>query len=155
MSAGILGDVNDGWFAKLAHGCEWMTKTALNAISCGARWGDSYYAHLGQAADAHAASLNERTVALALANGTTNQQALSGGSAAMERLANPANATELAQLVRAGSTAALEGIRSSVTPAPPDFLGLLMPLLIGVGALGATCVVADTLSKGTQRKPSP
>ncbi len=100
----ILGNVNDGWFAQLAHGIESVGRSMLNLISCGNGWGDKLYDNMATAATAHVETINQKAITQALRRSATKQQAIAAGSSAMERLINPNRAKEVAELFSAGSS---------------------------------------------------
>ena len=136
-----LGNVEHGWFAKLAHGGRRANQATLNAISGADRWGDRLYSAMDNAANKYVNAVNEDAIAIALANGATHNQALAAGSAAMERIAQPRTPTDILAVPLHGSRV----IRELIKDEPTDGLGSLQPLLVAAAALAGIYIVADSL----------
>ncbi len=142
----LLGNVENGWFAQLAHGCEWAGRNTLNAVSLGGHWGDKLYGEMHKVVDAHVTTLNQQAIDQALQQGCTQHQALSSASAAMENIADPKTVVDLTKLFSVGATACLETGKNLVVEAlTPDLLGALAPLGIGLAVLGGAYLSADCL----------
>ena len=145
----ILGDVETGWFASVAHGCRAVSRTVLNGVSCGQQWGDRLYSSIEAAAEGHVGGINEQTIHEAAAQGATLQQALAAGSAALEKVAQPSDVVDVATLAAHGTGVIGRMLSDAAFPAQSsmDVLGSLAPLLIGAAVLSGSYLVSDTLSK--------
>ena len=142
---GILGNVETGWFAQVAHACQAVSQASLNFVSCGWRWGANLYNNIEAGANTYIAGVNERAVNQALANGATQHQALSAGSANLEAIADPKTIEDLANLASHGTAVIGETVKNAVTlptASPLNVLGVLKPLLIGFGILSGTYILA-------------
>lgn len=153
---GILGNVENGWFAQLAHGCEWASRGTLNFVSCGNQWGDHVYGTMHDAANAHVGAINQQAINDAMARGQTQIQALNTASAKMDGIADPKTFEQGGELLSAGTavsgqtvsavgTDMMNAIKSFMTP---DY----MPLVIGAGVLGTAFAAASVL--GAPAKPA-
>jgi hypothetical protein len=96
---------------------------------------------MGRQAETVVTGINQRTIDNAVANGATQQQALQQGSAAMDRLANPQNASDLLNLGGAGAQTAGNTVLDTLTPSF-DLSGIL----IGALAIGGTLVACEMCS---------
>jgi len=143
-----LGNVENGWFAQLAHAVQAAGRTTLNFVSCGNHWGDRFYSSMDAAANHYIARVNDQAISQALANGATQHQALSAANAVLETKANPKTLKELASLACDGTSIAGQTVKGVATPVyvPMDFLGMLTPILIGAGVLGGIYLLADAFS---------
>lgn len=142
----ILGHPTNGWFAKLAHGVE----------SVGRFFGlGGVYNRMETHAGRYAGNVNQAAIQHATQSNATQQQALQAGSAAMDRLANPASMGDIAQLTGAGGQVATqatgEAIRDTLNPFAGIDWGMLA--LIGGGIAAAAIAVPSLLpGSGTSRR---
>jgi hypothetical protein len=143
MGDGILGNVNDGWFAQLAHGCENVGRFfGLGRV----------YDNMGVAAERHITQVNQDAINRALAQGQTPMQALQTANGMLERdYIHPQGIGDLGPLTSAGFSTMREGVSTTINP---DGLGALMPLLVGAGVLGAGFLAANALG-GSGETPRP
>lgn len=140
---GILGDVNDGWFAKLANGVEGAGRWVGNNVFGGSA-GDNFYNNMGRQADGVVNNINQNAINQAAANGANPQQALQAGSNAMDKLVNPSTPSDFVQLGGAGAQTATNTVVDTVQQAlTPDLSGLIM----GALAIGGTLVACEMCSK--------
>ena len=131
---GILGDVNDGWFAQLAHGVENGGRWVGNLVT-GGSGGDTFYNNMGNQANTVVSNINQNAINAATANGATPHQALNAGSNAMEPLINP-TVSDLPNLVATGGQVATNTVAETVGNAlAPDFSSLLIGGAIAGGAI--------------------
>lgn len=144
MGDGILGNVNDGWFAQLAHGCE----------NVGRFFGlGGLYDNMGAAAERQITQINDNNINQALAQGQSPMQALQTANGILERnYIHPQGIGDLGPLVSTGWSTMREGVAHTVNP---DGLGALMPLLVGAGVLGAGYLAANAMGgSGEPARPS-
>lgn len=149
----LLGNVENGWFAQLAHGCQALSQGTLNLVSCGNQWGDKFYGQMENAANQYVAGVNEHAIQKAITEGATQHQALSAGTAALEKVAQPANVGELLNLAGAGVKVSADTVGSSAKEVfnaanPPASFEALTPLLAGLGILGGAYVVTNLCCNG-------
>ncbi len=139
----LLGDVNDGWFAKLAHGVEDVGRGVGNFFT-GGSGGDTFYNNMGNQANQVVSNINQNAINQATAAGATPHQALNAGSAAMDRLTNPQNASDLLNLTGAGAQTAGNTVADTVgnLMPSPDLGGLMM----GALAVGGTLLACEMFS---------
>jgi hypothetical protein len=137
----ILGSVETGWFAQLCRGCERISRRILNSVSGEAEWGDTLYAGMDKAADAHVQSVYAEAVARALEEGASRSEAFAAGRAALETIGDPSTLGEVGAL--AGTGTAIAAKTAGELAASPGILGGLAPLLAGAAVLGGVWLAAD------------
>ena len=138
----ILGNVETGWFATLAHGCQSLCQGSLNLVSGSGRWGDKFYGTMERVAVEHIEQISNNAVTTAKAAGATDIGALQSANQTLEGIANPHSLSEFGGLLQSGLTITRDTIVQSVQTTP-DLLGALMPIIIGAGVLGTLYVCLD------------
>lgn len=136
MGWSLLGDVETGWFAKLAHGVEDAGRWVGNTLSGGSA-GDRFYDGMARHADHVVSNINQQAIDHAAAHGATPQQALQAGSDVMEKIAMPQNVSDYVQLGSAGVQTATNTVSETVSNLipSPDLGGLIAAGLVAGGAL--------------------
>ncbi len=154
MGFDILGDVNTGWFAQLAHGCESVGRSCLNGISGSGRWGDAFYGTMEQQANNYVQGVNNAVIQQQVQNGATQMQALNAASAEMSRLANPQNLSDLGNLTGAGLSVSGSTVKQTIANgltagSEIDWSAILPWAIGGVAAVGGTLLLAKHFERSS------
>ena len=140
---GILGNVENGWFAQLCHGCEDLSSGVINLFNPGS--GEKFYGTMNQVANERVGKINQQAFDEAKKNGATDAEAYAKASAAMDGLANPESMKDFGKLFGTGRSVADCTMAKYAGQGKEFDLGALTPVLIGVGVLGGGFLLADKI----------
>ncbi len=137
---GFLGNVENGWFAQVAHFGEGMGRfLGLGGV----------YENMEKGATQRIEGINNSAYNAAIAQGKTPIQAHQAANGELGKYSNPHSANDFGNLLASGAGTARDAVFKALSP---DNMEAAAPLLLGAGLLGAGYLVADAF---TSSSPAP